>query len=171
MRGVFAINTQTMKQILFIITCFPFALFAQKRDSIAMKNANRIIIVTNKPAKENYQFLQTAFVNGGYTPDIKNDDSLLVQTAETRGNSVAVSYHITGIAKENEIILFGKYSSSVDASIGGTGTRVFVYDIANTGKKGTASRYTFEAMQEVARMFNRKIYYMIAEATKTSIFR
>jgi len=171
MEGGCAIKLTWMKQILLLITYFPLALFAQKRDSVAMPKANRIIISTNKPANENYKLLQTAFVNGGYTIDIKNDDSLLVQTAETRGNSVAISYHLNGIARENEIILYGKYSAGVDASIGGTGTKVFVYDIANTGKKGTASRSTFEAMNDIAKLFNRKIYYMIIDAKKASIFR
>ncbi|HEV8286479.1 MAG TPA: hypothetical protein VGQ09_19355 [Chitinophagaceae bacterium] len=160
-----------MRQVLTIFLFSPLVIFAQHRDSIPIKKANRIIIVTNKPAKNNYQFLQIALENGGYTIDLKNEDSLTVQTAETRGNSVSVTYHLNGIAKENEIILFGKYTSKVESSIGGTGVKDFVYDISNTGKKGSASQFTFQAMDDVAKLFKAGRYYMILDSKKTSLIK
>jgi diphthamide synthase subunit DPH2 len=160
----------TMKKILIIIFLSPFLSAAQQRQTSAMKKANRIIIVTNRPAKQNYQFIQSALEKDGYTIHLKSDDSLTVQTAETRSQSGSVTYYITGLAKENEIILSGKYFSKVESSIGGTSPKLFVFDISNTGNKGTASREMFETLEELAKIFNAPRYYMIQETKKTSVF-
>jgi hypothetical protein len=78
---------------------------------------------------------------------------------------------LNGIAKDNEILLFGKYTSNVEATIGGTGTKRFTYEISNTGKKGSASQFTFNALDEVARMFNARRYYIVEETQRTSIIK
>jgi hypothetical protein len=160
-----------MKQFLVIALLFPIISAAQKRDSLPIKNANRIVIVTNKPAADNYKFLGIALDNAGYTVDLQDDSLFTIQTAEIRGNSVSVTYHLNGIAKDNEILLFGKYTSNVEATIGGTGTKRFTYDISNTGKKGSASQFTFSALDEVARMFNVPRYYIVEETQRTSIIK
>ena len=159
-----------MKHLLIILLLLPLVTAAQQRQAVAMKKANRIVIVTGKPAKQNYQLLQTALENDGYTIQLKNDDSLSVQTAETRSPSGSVTYYITGVAKENEIIMSGKYFSRVESSIGGTPPRIFSFEISNTGNKGTASREMFETLEELAKMFRAPRYYMIQEAKKTSVF-
>ena len=160
-----------MKQLLIIVFLFPIMSAAQKRDSLPIKNANRIIIVTHRPAADNYTFLKTALENAGYTIDLQDDSLFTIQTAEIRGNSVSVTYHLNGIAKDNEILLFGKYTSNVEATIGGTGSKIFTYNISNTGKKGSASQFTFSALDEVARMFKAKRYYMVEETQRTSIIK
>lgn len=160
-----------MKHYLFIALLFPIISAAQKRDSLPIKNANRIVIVTNKPAVDNYKFLKIALDNAGYTIDLQDDSLFTIQTAEIRGNSVSVTYHLNGIAKDNEILLFGKYTSTVEATIGGTGTKRFTYDISNSGKKGSASQFTFSALDEVARMFHARRYYIVEETQRTSIIK
>ena len=71
---------------------------------------------------------------------------------------------------ENEIVLSGKYSSRVDASISGTTHRVFVYDIANTGKRGSMPQQTFIALQELARKLNGEVFYEVKTTRKGAIF-
>ena len=158
-----------MKPILILLG-LPIFSFAQVRDSIAMKNANRIIAVTNRPAKENYQLLILTLKNNGYSLKEINGDSLTVLTAEQRGKSANVSYQLKGLAKENEIILSGTYSSRVESSISGADYRTFINEISNSGKKSSASKYAFNAMDELARQLPGKIFYAVQKAIKTSVF-
>lgn len=159
-----------MKPLLLILFLFPLCSFAQHRDTVAPKKANRIIVVTNKPARENFELLGAALLSSGYTIRMQNSDSLTVHTGEKQGDSYTVSYSISGQAKENEIVLSGKYSSQVDASISGTNRRVFVYDIANTGKRGSVPQQTFAALQELAGKLRGRLFYEVQITRKGSIF-
>lgn len=159
-----------MKPFLLILLLLPIYSFAQLKDTVAPKKANRIVVVTNRPAKENFELLRTTLLNSAYTIRMQNSDSLTVHTEEKLGDSYTVSYTISGWAKENEIVLRGKYSSKVDASISGTNYRVFVYEIANTGKRGSVPQQTFAVLQELARKLNGEVFYEVQTTRRGSIF-
>lgn len=159
-----------MKPLLLILCLWPLCSLAQQRDTVALNKANRIIVVTNKPAKENFELLRTTLFSSDYTIRMQNSDSLSVHTGEKPGHSYTVSYTISGLAKENEIILSGKYSSRVEASISGTTHRVFVYDIVNTGKKGSVPQQTFSALQELAAKLKGQLFYEVQPNRKKSVF-
>lgn len=158
-----------MKPLILIALLLPVFSFAQTRDTIAMKKANRIIVVTNKPAQENFELLKLTLASNGFNIQAMNNDSLTIHTQERMGESVTVSYSLSGWAKDNEIILFGKYSSKVDVSYAGTNFKVFVYDIANTGGKGSVSKHTFELMKGIAKELDGNLYYTIQNTKKKSL--
>jgi hypothetical protein len=112
----------------------------------------------------------TALTNNGYAIREKNEATLTVSTQEVAGRSVTVSFHLEGAAKENELVLGGKYQTLVDGSIGGTGSRAFVYDISNTGRKGSVARYAFEALEAVAKSLEGQLFYTRQDTRKQSLF-
>lgn len=159
-----------MKFIFILLFSSPLISFAQQKDTVAIKGANRIVVVTNRPARDNYQLIILVFKDNGYILQEINPDSLTVLTTPHRGQSADMSYQMKGVAKENEIILSGTYSSRVESSISGTSYRTFVNDISNTGKKGSASRYAFNAMDILANQIPGKIFYTFQKTIRTSVF-
>ena len=158
-----------MKLLVLIFLGLPFFAIAQ-RDSVAMKDANKIIIITGKTASENYKLVLSALSDLGDVIRVPKDDSLTVRTQELQGRSAAVRYQIMASSKENEIVLSGTYNAKVDASLSGTEYKVFVNEISNSGKKSSAGRYLFEIMQDVARKFDGQIFYTKDKVKKKSIF-
>lgn len=119
---------------------------------------------------ENFKLLMSALTDNGFNIQAMNNDSFTIHTKERLSESVTVSYSLSGWAKENEIIVYGKYSSKVDVSLAGTNFKVFIYDIANTGGKGSVSRYTFELMEAVAKELNGNLFYIKQNTKKRSLF-
>lgn len=151
----------------------------QTTDTIPQKNANTIVVQNDKSTLENYKLLLEVLVKNGYgihiddndTMEIdENTESITVQTKERNGNSATVRYFLNGVAKKNEIVLFGKYSSSVETSFSGPNEKVFMYDIVNKGGKGSANRFTFDAMQSIAKSLNGRIVYLSPKLRKKAIF-
>ena len=156
-----------MKTFFFWCFLIPACLFAQSKDTIPA-NASVIIIKTGRPALQNYRLLLTALVNNGYSIQEEandtavvdnNSDSLTVRTKEKTGNAATIKYYLKGLVKKDEIILTGKFTSSVETAVSGPNTKDFVYDIANRGTKTSANRYTFEAMNAIAKSLNGSISY------------
>jgi hypothetical protein len=54
--------------------------------------------------------------------------------------------------------------------LAGTNFKVFIYDIANTGGKGSVSKHTFELMEAVAKELNGNLYYIKQNTKKRSLF-
>lgn len=159
-----------MKKFVIILLLIPLAVLAQKRDTIPLKKANRIIVVTNKSSTENYTFLKTLFSDNGYVIRSANDDSLTIHSAEMLTRSVTTTFSIDGWAKANEIVLSGNYFSRVENSISGGSYKIFTNEISNTGGKGSASQYTFQLLQDLAVKAGGKLFYESDKTRKTSVF-
>ena len=159
-----------MRKLVIIFLVFPFLVAAQKRDTLPLKKANRIIVVTNKPAAENYALLKTLFSDNGYPIKSFNDDSLTVHSIELRTKSVTTTFSIDGWAKANEIVLSGNYFSRVDNSISGGSYKIFSNEISNTGGKESASKFTFHLLQDLGAKAGGKLFYTVDKTKKTSIF-
>ena len=159
-----------MKFIFILLFSSPLFSFAQQKDTVAIKGANRIIVVTNRPARDNYQLIILAFKDNGYILQEIDPDSLTVLTTPQRAESANTSYQMKGVARENEIIFSGTYSSRVESSISGASYKTFVNDISNAGKKGSASRYAFNVMDILAKQIPGKIFYTINRTRRISVF-
>jgi len=159
-----------MKKMIAVFLLLPLSVLAQQRDSVPVKKANRIVVVTNKPAFDNYGLLKTLFSANGYTIKTMNGDSLTVHSEQLRTKSVTITFSIDGWARENEIILSGNYFSRVDNSISGGSYKIFTNEISNTGGRESASKFTFQLLQNLAAQAGGKLFYVVDKTKNTSVF-
>lgn len=114
------------------------------------KKTTQIILNNNLGKSENLKYLIESLLDYGYSIEQKDEEYGTVNTDIRPLKGLNVSYFLTARAKDNQIILTGKFIINLSVRIGQVETKPSFSDITNKGMKGSANNKSFATMYEYA---------------------
>lgn len=136
-----------MKKLLLLLLLFPLISSAQ----VIPDKANQITVVNNETGYANFIDVKLLLTKKGIDIANLDKDAFQIESAPIAIEGSGISYYIF-ICRDDKIIISGK-----------TKTSNTFETIANTGIKDTPAKFSFEAMNDLAKLLGAKLKYEVSE--------
>ncbi|UEG49640.1 hypothetical protein LK994_13440 [Ferruginibacter lapsinanis] len=136
-----------MKKLLLLLLLFPLFSFAQ----VIPDKANQITVVNNETAYANFIDVKLLLAKKGIEIANLDKEAFQIESGPIAIEGSGTSYY-TFICRDDKIIITGKINSSNTSET-----------IANTSKKDTPAKLSFDAMNDLAKLLGAKLKYEISE--------
>jgi len=146
-----------MKRTLLILLLLPFALIAQKQESIVFKGATKITVKNNLTADENYKLAINKLLDNGFSIESKDAEYKTIKTQIRKIGNWTYKGFLNIRAKENEIIFSGMFDSGIEINVGGVTTKSTFEPIVYKNSGG--NKMVFKDMENTALMFSMPLNY------------
>lgn len=150
-----------MKKILLVILALIPLLTRAQTDTAALRGAKKIIVKTNLPAKDNFDWISRYLLDQGFDIDSRDNELLTIRTQEKNYKRTNITYYLNIRAKDNEIVVSGKYKSGQESHANGTITTDVYRDIENKGIGWAARKLTFKAINDFCKKMNKPLTYSL----------
>jgi hypothetical protein len=138
-----------MKTLLMLLLLLPWRIMAQTDSIQPIKKANKIIVSNGKSAIESFALLQELLLRKNYALII-NRPLGAISTKDSLIEAGTASYVIRATIRGEQINLTGSYKTMVVTTVFTPEEKVYNYDIANSGSKGTLAQKTFTLLNQIA---------------------
>jgi|GEM_PF-893446 len=149
-----------------IIASLTFINNSFSQEVVIPKRANKIILLNDKTAEENFTILKQSLAEAGIEVANQDKDIFQIKTGAiiTKGFAGGSDVFLLLSCKDSSIIIRGQLRSSLVITSGNATSDSALETVSYTGFKGSIYRKAWEGMDNFARSLNiDRIYYEVAK--------
>lgn len=147
-----------MKKIIIALLLFPILSFAQ----VIPEKANLITVSNTETAYANFTDVRLLLTKKGIEIANLDKNTFDIKTGLIEVKDSGSSYY-EFFCRDNKIIISGKNKKSNEGTQGETKTATDFEAIINMGTKDSPTKLSFQAMQDMAKLFGTKLKYEISK--------
>lgn len=147
-----------LKKLIIIILLFPIYSFAQ----VIPEKANLITVLNKETAYANFTDVRLLLTKKGIEIAKLDKESFDIKTGLIEIKDSSSNYY-EFFCRDNKIIISGKNKKVSKNNKGEDEPTTGFEAISNTGAKGSQTKLSFQAMQEIAKLLGTKLEYEVSK--------